>query len=328
MTRRSIRPAPLLLSAAAAAVLLCAIPSRAWACTACQCGTTTVVAAQGTTGASADAGWIVELEGRGQSVAMGDTSTTGLRIMDLRTELGVSARVVGGLRLGVAMPWVYREATWSNGQAHRAAGPGDLSAQAAWVQGLGTRGVVANAWAGVRAPTAPEQRDVDGRVLDHDAQTGTGSWIPMVGAGVAQTVDAWVWRVDASVAFPGESRWDFRPSNAVLGTLAAGRDVGAGLLPMLRVDTRWEAGRMLADGPDPNSGGTVVFVSPELQWAWNDTLFVVAAVRVPVVRAFTGLQEESPIGSLRLLWRPGSTAPRPVDAPWGPMAAADPSTSL
>jgi hypothetical protein len=330
VTRTTRRPVRARVAHSLSAVALMIAGALLWAepaaaCTVCQCGTTTLTGGHAPQ-ADTDTGgtWIAEVEGRAQRFTMGSDEQNALRVDDLRLDVGTSLRVGAGIRLGVAVPWVVREARWNNGERHRGVGFGDLSAQAIHAWWKPSVGLFGTSWVAVRMPTSPTLRHSDGRRLDHDAQTGAGSWIPSIGAGVGGWHGAAVWRVDVSAAIPGPSRFDYHPSSAVLSTASAGWVALPWLTVQGRVDTRWEAGRALADGPDPNSGGTIVTLSPEAQFSFDGRFFLIAAWRAPVWERLQGAQTESAITSLRLVWRSAPTS-LPVEAPWGPMAGGPPA---
>lgn len=161
-------------------------------------------------------------------------------------------------------------------------------------------------FAGVEAPTGDDdESDALGR-LPQPLQLGSGSWDPKLG--VVLTRQTLGWELDTAVSyqanreandfeFGDELRWDTSYQHRVWP-----RDLGAGVPAFLYAvlesnvvhQQRNEAGGAL----DPDSGGTVWFLAPGIQYV-RKRVVVEAAVQLPVGQDLNGAQlDRDPIGRI------------------------------
>ncbi len=87
-------------------------------------------------------------------------------------------------------------------------------------------------------------------------------------------------------------KYGVRQGEAVLATIAGQYHFNTELALRLGLDGRWEAATEEQGQTDPNSGGTMLALSPEILYGVLDELSLQGLARVPLVQAFTGVQSE------------------------------------
>lgn len=204
----------------------------------------------------------------------------------------------------VRIPWVSKTFTPGAGPAFEASGPGDLTVDTKWIfhrrdrpggtRRIGLRG-------GVKAPVGDtDARLPDGTVAPRPLQVGTGTWdVPVQ---LLYTEAGRHWGLTANAG------WRF--NTGAEGFEAAdvfAYDVALGLrfLPWVYESLRDRAliaylelngavaGRDRVEGRViPDSGGHVLFLSPDLQWVPFPWVLVEGSVQVPVVQELNGAQLE------------------------------------
>lgn len=150
-------------------------------------------------------------------------------------------------------------------------------------------------FAGVEMPTGDdEDRDRLGR-LPQPLQLGSGSWDPF--AGVVATYQTLDYQIDAQIAHEANTEansfefGDVSRFDASLQYRLLPRELGAGTPSFLYGVI--EANLLHADKneingvPDPNSGGTQLFLSPGLQYVTKQWM-VEGSVQLPVVQDLNG----------------------------------------
>lgn len=280
-------------------LLLCAAAMPLWpvgpaqACSVCQCGDYTVTLL-GTEKTYAGR-WRLAAEWIDRAEAQG-----GRRTDEQRFNLATAYAVTDRLSLAARLPLVdkqYRDPNLT-GQSARGIGDLDLTARyvisdqtvpARWVYGV---------QGGARLPTGETARSSDGTVIDIDAQPGTGALIPAVGGFLGYFQFPWMSyaTVQASPRTKGDQ--GFEPAEHAVLSLTQQYAVNPALSLQLALESRW-AGRNRYDGEvDPDSGGTVAYLTPGLAWRIGPELLVGLAAQLPLFENLNGDQDET--GELRL----------------------------
>jgi hypothetical protein len=164
--------------------------------------------------------------------------------------------------------------------------------------GLRLLGTTGTDWlalsAGVRTGWGQNDRQIDGARADEHLQPGTGAAAALLGLSGSKGF-AHRGALIAAVQGRLESRNDagHRYGDAVVGSVAAQWPFTPRLFGVMQVDAR-EAGQdEVAPGvPDPNTGGTVVYLSPRLLFQLQRLVFLRFGVQVPVVERLHGDQDE------------------------------------
>lgn len=212
------------------------------------------------------------------------------------------------LALFAVVPWLRKELTMpmGGGSATReAAGLGDIrlfARQTAWQSDHPGETLRFAALGGVKAATGSTgERDALG-VLPRPLQPGSGTWDPLAGGVFTwQTLD---WQLDVSgtwryagsddgFAFGDELRLDGSWKYRVLPA-----ELGAGLPDFLyaglEANLVWNGRNRVSGVEDPDSGGSVLYLAPAIQYV-SRRFLVEAAIQLPVVqnRNGAGLETDS-----------------------------------
>ncbi len=310
-------------SAVAGATLLgaLAVSSPAQACASCGCGDPTLTTMgseqpfagrlRGATllrfwgqeaGHHVDTGHHHAASSHRASHTEGAADARHLRELRLDVSAGYAPR--SWLLLSASMPFHARELSGGLPGTQRVLAPGDVELGAKvflWKNREFSPEHLVSAVVGVKLPTAAEQRDAAGAPGELDAQVGSGSVDPRVGAAYAFFGLPWSLHASLVLHLPTEGFQGFRAARSLRGSLAGQYQLGTRLALRLGVDTRLDGTEALHGQPTVGSEGFIAYASPELLFnAGRDTALQLG-VRVPVVSTFGAGHGETPIASLAVL---------------------------
>ncbi len=230
-----------------------------------------------------------------------DIGTGGTRIIlsEVRTELGLAWAPSSDLFLQVAVPLIYRDATYGDSGSDQLLATGDLGLRARLHL---TRGVALSA--GLSIPTAPTlTRTHYGatRKLPHEAQPGSGSFDPSLGLALTHATHP------HAISFSTWGTWPTGDSSPSL-QLAANyqyelwRERRLALSFRLALESRLDGKAYDHGEPVADSGGFIAFlggdilVTPAAEW------LLTLGLRVPVIEALDGAHDEGLFGVLSLAY--------------------------
>lgn len=286
-------------SAAAFLATLVAAAPAARACSACECGDPTLT----TMGSEKPfAGRLrLSLDVRYRTDHIGEPSIDQLDIHEERADLAVSWAPLDWLLLAADLPLVHRQVSYVNLARQQVTGPGDVELRAkAFVfrdRHFSPRHLVA-VQVGASLPTAPLISDGRGMPLPSEAQLGTGGVSPLAGLSYGFFADPWSIYASAIGYLPTGSRAGLEPGASLRSTVAAQVQVCTWMATRLGIDTRLDAHSLEGGMDDPDSGGFIAYLSPEVVLSPAMDLVVSAAVRVPVANALRGAHREGLIAQL------------------------------
>jgi hypothetical protein len=132
-----------------------------------------------------------------------------------------------------------------------------------------------------------------GEALDRGLQPGTGSTDLLLGlytfGPINQSFDYFA---QALVQLPLNSKDEFKPGAGVNVTAGIRYVNGSVFVPHLQINARSERKESGANADVPNSGATLVYLSPGATLALSDKLALYGFVQVPIHQRVTGLQLE------------------------------------
>ena len=278
---------------------IAATAPRAHACAACECGDPTLT----TMGSEKPfSGRLrLSLDMRYRTDHVGRPAIDELDIHEERADLAVSWAPREWLLLAADLPLVDRQVSYVNLARQNLAGPGDLELRAkAFVyrdRHFAPRHLVA-VQLGASLPTAPLLRDGRGMALPSEAQLGTGGVSPLAGLSYGFFADPWSIYASAIGYLPTGSRAGLEPGASLRSTVAAQFQVRTWLAARLGVDTRLDQRSVEQGQDDPDSGGFIGYLSPQVILSPAMDVVVSAAVRVPVENALHGAHREGLIAQL------------------------------
>lgn len=285
----------MLVPALALAAVLVA-PRVAQACAACACGDPTLTV-MGTE--KVFAGRLrLSFEAQHRTDQVGEARVDRIELSEQRFELGAAFAPLDWLMLSARVPLVYREVTEVNLERDRRARLGDseVRAQAHLIPrtGLSQTHVLA-VHAGLELPTGSVERDEDGKLYRPELQPGSGSWDPLFGATYGLFLRPISFYVSSTLYLPTTGHDELRGGLSVRSSLAAQYDLFDELALRLAIDTRAERVSTIAGATEPDSGGFIAYVSPEIVYSPVMDLMLRAVVRIPTVDALIGEHDEGPM---------------------------------
>ncbi|HSS27098.1 MAG TPA: hypothetical protein VLL50_04045 [Usitatibacter sp.] len=133
----------------------------------------------------------------------------------------------------------------------------------------------------------------EGELLDRGLQPGTGTTDLLVGMYKLGAVNRdWDWFGEAILQQPLNSREDFKPGTGLNLTLGARYMSFENVRPQIQLNIRTERRESGANADIENSGATLVYLSPGLNWKVGPSASVYGYVQVPIYQRVNGLQIE------------------------------------
>lgn len=282
-------------------LVLLALAASAWArpavaCSTCGCGDPTLT----TLGAEKPYPWrvraAVAVGYRSDHVGVPNVDQVNLR--ELRTDAYLAVAPTSHLFLQLGVPVVARTVQSVSGAKSTAVGLGDVELRVKPFVLQDREFMPRHLLAflgGVKIPTAQRQRGPDRQLLPIEVQPGTGSVDPILGASYA--FFARPWSVYASLTFtaPAWSRDELRASPSLRTATVLQYQV----LPQLAfrggLDTRVDGKAIEGGQQSRDSGGVILFASPEVVVSPHPDWILALAVRIPFANALVGSHTEGPL---------------------------------
>lgn len=288
------------LTLAVAAALLAFTTARAAAaCAVCGAGDPTLNAAgtekpyAGRLRLSADA--------RLGGARVGAAGAGLFELREHRLDLVLAYAPIAPLFLTIDVPVLHRGVT-SGGAAHSDAwSPGDVDVRAKGFILRALRGRVTHELAlvgGLKLPTAIVQRDAGGAPLPAALQPGGSSVTPLAGAAYDARRGPWFFYASATFFVPFAVRSGAHACDVLRASASVQHQPHRAIAARLGFDARLESSAANDARADPNAGGFVGYVSPEILVSPKTDLVLVVGARFPVVQALRGLHREGPIVSI------------------------------
>jgi hypothetical protein len=275
--------------------------ARASACATCGCGDPTLTAL-GFEKPYRDR-IRVSIEARYRTDSIGTRDVDALSLREQRIDVQAAWAPHERIFLLVSVPFTRREVDYVNLARKVALGPGDSEFRAKFFlyqdDGATPRHLVATTL-GVKAPTAPLQRNSEGLRLPMELQSGTGSVDPIIGLSYAYFPRPWSAYASTQAYFPtiGIGSGGSRPSATLRATVAVQYQLTPWLAPRLAIDARIDGTALESGVVARDSGGFIGFVSPEVLVSPMTDLTLYASARIPTVKALAGEHREGTIATL------------------------------
>ena len=150
---------------------------------------------------------------------------------------------------------------------------------------------------GVKTALGNNDYTIDGERTDEHAQPGTGSTDVYGGPALLHLIDARsAFFASAQYRHTGTNSYGYRYGRIWLANVAYERKLGGRLDSVVELNFRQSARDHGADEGDlPNTGGTVLYLTPRLLLDVGRGMVLRAAVQLPVVRDLNGVQEEKAV---------------------------------
>jgi hypothetical protein len=300
---RRVERRPMRIPAALALLLVALAPVPARACASCGCGDPTLTA-MGTEKPSRNR-LRASLELRHRVDVVGTAGLDQLRLGEQRLDGQLAWAPHERIFLLASVPLLRRDLLYDAGTREQTWGLGDLELRAKLFvyqdRLFSPRHLVALV-GGAKLPTAAVDRRPNGRPLPIELQAGSGSLDAIAGASYAFFAYPWSAYAGAHVVWPGPGTSESRASRSLRGTVAGQRHLGAAVAARLALDTRLDGHAREGGGPDPNSGGFIAFVGPELLVSPVVDLSLSGWVKVSVLNRLSGQHREPFLAGLALAY--------------------------
>jgi Putative MetA-pathway of phenol degradation len=153
--------------------------------------------------------------------------------------------------------------------------------------------------AGIKAPLGQNDYTRDGERVDEHAQPGTGSWDAFGGLALVHLLDPKS-ALFASVQYrhTGENDLDYRYGRIFLANAAYERKLAHRLDSALELNYRYAGKDREGVEELPNTGGSILYLTPRLLVDVGGGVILRAAVQIPIARSLNGVQEEKAVANV------------------------------
>jgi hypothetical protein len=227
-----------------------------------------------------------------------ETRDHALRIVELRAEPGLSLAITPATIVSAEIPLLRRTLRLDGDRsgAESILGDGDLRVtHTAWRSAPAPVRQRLTISGGVKLPTAPLERDPDGRLVHPDLQPGCGSIVPLVGVAYAWTSSFWSVSTGASLLFPVAVREGAHPGDSLRTSVTLQLQPARVLATRLGVHGRLDSTGELDGAVVRRSGGASVHVAPEIVVSPTQDVVLSAGAAFPVVQEMRGYRGTSPV---------------------------------
>jgi hypothetical protein len=152
---------------------------------------------------------------------------------------------------------------------------------------------------GIKLPTGQFTSDFEsgpqqGQLLDRGVQLGTGTTDALIGVyNFGGLTPDWGYFAQALLQQPLDSREQFRPGTGVNLNLGIRYNASTTWVPQLQINARVEKREEGGQADIPDSGATLVYLSPGITWNISRRFSAFAFVQVPLYQRVNGLQIEA-----------------------------------
>lgn len=227
-------------------------------------------------------------------VAEDDPSTREEEVEN-RVTLSASRTFGDRLTLVARVPFAQRTITTSSGQ-ESLSGLSDPELVAHYRLSAPRPGTWLSASVGLRPGWGRHDAQIDGERAEQHLQPGTGAMGIEPGLSFSHMVgDAHPGSIFGSALgrLNGRNDAGYHYGNAILANLGYERRFGSRVDAVLETNFRYAAKDEPAPGePDPNTGGSMLYLAPRIVLKLDRTLFLRLGVQIPIVKSLYGDQDE------------------------------------
>ena len=229
-----------------------------------------------------------------------------LRVVETRLVPGAAIAVGEEVLLSADVPLLRRSLTSTSAGARSLVESdrvvlGDVEARASY-SAFRTSSRRISVHAGVKAPTAPLERDAGGRFVPTDLQPGCGAIVPVVGATYTVTRTMFSFWTSASFLMPVSVRSGPHPGDSLRASFTTQVQPLGVFAARVGVFGRLDSAGEVDDQVDRRSGGAAVFVTSEVVVSPVPQLVVTAGAALPVVQETRGYRVTAPIALAGVGW--------------------------
>lgn len=283
----------LILTALWAAVIIHS--SVVLACATCLCGDPTLT----TMGMEKNfpGRFRVSVEGLTRSEKVGSSQSNWHDLEEQRWTTSLSYWLNDQLTLSARLPYLNKTIETGNLARYEGWGFGDMELSMRYqlwqdrpLRPTHTFGLLA----GLRIPTAEEAYDGN-RLLDIDAQPGTGALVPQLGLWHGWYRYPHFLYTSATWHLPNEGFQSFQAGDALTATVKYQYAINHRVALQLGFDSRWATHDHYAGKQDPDSGGFNTFATPGIVVELAEDLLLHFNVQIPWIERLNGAHREEAV---------------------------------
>lgn len=201
------------------------------------------------------------------------------------------------------VPYVFNSMTFVD-ETEKADGLGDPEVMAMMSLLPNTMGKWSvQAVAGARLPLGQaDLKNANGELLDHHVQTGSGAWAGHFGLQAMLSTAGIPLYASAGYQVNGSNDQNFSYGDVWRYNFAAQKTLGGVVDLIGELNGRYAGYDMEGAEKDPNSGGSVVYVSPGLRLRMFSAVSLRVQVQFPVMEELNGVQDEEVNFRSGLIW--------------------------
>ncbi len=208
------------------------------------------------------------------------------KLTEQRLTLGLGYAWNEKLNLSMRLPIVRKQLQFVNLAEQTHSGMGDVDISAKWTLSPYSHsmwGIIG----GSRLPTAQKINN-----LDIDGQSGTGAFVPNIGAWYGFYEYPYFLYASGVYHYAFEGFDNFKAGDAIVSTLAGQVALNHALAVQLALETRWSKQNTTNHQTDPDSGGTLGFLSPKIIYSITPDILLNIGVQIPVIKKLKGNHQE------------------------------------
>jgi hypothetical protein len=208
------------------------------------------------------------------------------KLTEQRLTLGLGYAWDEKLNLSMRLPLVRKQLQFVNLAEQTHSGVGDLDISAKWTLSPHPQhlwGIIG----GSRLPTAQKINN-----LDIDGQSGTGAFVPNLGIWYGFYRYPHFLYASGVYHYAFEGFDNFKAGDAFVSTFAGQVAFNHSLAFQLALETRWSKQNTTNNQTDPDSGGTLGFLSPKIIYSITPDILLNVGVQIPVIKKLKGNHQE------------------------------------
>lgn len=246
----------------------------------------------------------ISLEYLNRSEELGEKGVNRKVIDEQRATLSLAWAPSRRWMLGLSIPYVNRHLESFNlsDQEITAAGDVSLSFKNFLQEQESFQTHMYGLMGGIKFGTAKQEQDSLGRTYDFDVQTGQGADVVNLGGWYAHFRFPWLFYGSATYHLADEGFEEFEAGDALIFNGIAQWAQSHALSWYFGAEGRYADRDQFSGEDDPDSGGSIVFLTPGLIYTLQPDLLLNAAIKLPVIDQLKGDHEETTIFSIGITY--------------------------
>ena len=227
------------------------------------------------------------------------------RVVEMRGEAGAAYAITADVLVSAQVPVLHRTVESSTDAEPTATttrtmlGDAELRvSHLAWQSAPSSITRRLGAMAGTKLPTAPNDQDAQGRYVQTDLQPGCGSITPFAGLSWTMTSGFWSLASFAALLMPFSVREGPHTGDSLRVGTTLQLQPTARFATRLGTTARFDATGDVDGETDLRSGGSVLYVTPEIVASPIGDVVISAGASFPTVQALRGYRVASPVAMI------------------------------